>query len=62
MALIRGANSNFPCPVCLVPRGEMCMGGMSTGWTTETMKKVYDEAMKMKTHWGRRGIYPVGTL
>ena len=45
MALIRGINSHFPCPVCLVP-GEK-LSDLSVTFplrTTEAMKAVYEEA------------------
>lgn len=41
MALVRGANSNFPCPVCLVPKEELCKGAEYPHRTTETMSQVY---------------------
>jgi len=47
MALIRGINSHFPCPVCLVP-GEK-LSDLSVTFplrTTEAMKAVYEEANK----------------
>ena len=43
MALIRG-NGDFPCPVCLVAKQKMNTGAMGTLRTTESMKKVYEEA------------------
>lgn len=49
MALIRGTNSKFPCPVCLVPGDELCKGRVYALRTTETMEKVYDEACQMST-------------
>jgi len=49
MALTRGTKSNFPCPVCLVPREEMCKGVMYALRTTETMEGVYNEAKGMDT-------------
>jgi len=48
MALIRGINSHFPCPVCLVP-GEK-LSDLSLTFplrTTEKMKAVYEEANKL---------------
>lgn len=45
MALTRGVMSNFPCPVCLVPRSELY--DLSKKYelrTTETMQAVYQEA------------------
>lgn len=47
MALIRGTNSNFPCPVCLVPGEGMCKGSVGVLRTTKHMKRVYHEADKM---------------
>jgi hypothetical protein len=49
MALTRGTNSDFPCPVCLVPKEEMCKGVVYALRTTETMKEVYNEAMEVET-------------
>jgi hypothetical protein len=50
MALIRGINSHFPCPVCLVP-GEK-LSDLSLTFplrTTEEMKAVYEEANKLSS-------------
>ena len=47
MALTRGASSNFPCPVCLVPKEEMHKGKVYPLRTTKTMKEVYHKAMGM---------------
>ena len=47
MALIRGTNSKFPCPVCLVPDTQMSDGSTHPLRTSESMQKVYDEAMAM---------------
>jgi hypothetical protein len=47
MALVRGLNSHFPCPVCLIP-GEK-LSELSVTFplrTTEAMKAVYEEANK----------------
>ena len=49
MALTRGSNSNFPCPVCLVPKREMHKGTVYTLRTTETMEKVCSQADMMDT-------------
>lgn len=49
MALIRGTQSKYPCPVCLVPKDEMCKGTLYPHRTTESMMKVYNEAMKENT-------------
>lgn len=48
MALIRGVNSNFPCPVCLIPGDQLT--DLSTNYTlrtTESMKKIYDDAQNL---------------
>ena len=45
MALVRGTNSKFPCPVCLVPQEELCKGIEYPHRTTETMRQVYDDAI-----------------
>jgi hypothetical protein len=45
MALIRGINSLFPCPVCLVPGDKL--SDLSVTFplrTTEAMKAIYEEA------------------
>ncbi|KAF8152414.1 hypothetical protein B0H34DRAFT_861710 [Crassisporium funariophilum] len=50
MALIRGRNGHFPCPVCLIP-GE-CLSNLSQTYplrTTETMKAVYERAQEVRT-------------
>ncbi|KAF8812136.1 hypothetical protein BYT27DRAFT_7221243 [Phlegmacium glaucopus] len=45
IALIRGINSKFPCPICLVPGNELTnLTDKFALRTTETMKKVHDEA------------------
>ena len=49
MALTRGTKSNFPCPVCLVPKEEMHRGVIGSLHTTETMREIYNEAMEMST-------------
>lgn len=49
MALIRGAQSGFPCPVCLVPKDEMCKGRVYPCRTTKTMREVYNDAMEQET-------------
>lgn len=49
MALTRGPNSNFPCPVCLVPKEEIHKGVVYTLRTTKTMEGVYYQAEKMNT-------------
>jgi hypothetical protein len=71
MALVRGTNSNFPCPVCLVPREGMCKGVVHDPRTTETMSQVYHEAEEMSSAeakevllkgYGLRGIEVCGVL
>lgn len=49
MALTRGANSKFPCPVCLVPKEEMCKGIGYPLCTTKTMQEVYNTAKEAGT-------------
>lgn len=49
MALTRGPQSNFPCPICLVPRVEMSKGVLYPLRTTATMKEVYKKAMEAGT-------------
>jgi hypothetical protein len=45
IALIRGTNSKFPCPICLVPNDQLTnLTDKFALRTTELMKKVYDEA------------------
>jgi Plavaka transposase len=45
IALIRGINSKFPCPICLVPGDQLTnLTDKFTLRTTESMKNVYDEA------------------
>jgi hypothetical protein len=47
MALIRGINSHFPCPVCLVPAEKLSDLSLSFPLrTTETMRAVYETANK----------------
>ena len=49
MALIWGTTCDFPCPICLVPKGEMRQGVVYALRTTQSMKKVYDDACDMRT-------------
>ena len=49
MALTQGTNSNFPCPVCLVPKEEMSRGLVYALHITETMKEVYNKAKEKDT-------------
>ena len=45
MALIRGINSHFPCPVCLVPAEKLFDLSITFPLrTTETMRAVYETA------------------
>jgi hypothetical protein len=47
MALIRGINSLFPCPVCLVPGDKLSDLSLTFPLRTrEEMKAVYEEAKK----------------
>jgi hypothetical protein len=48
MALTRGSSSNFPCPICLVPKEKMSKGKVRTSRTTKSMKEVYKKAGKLK--------------
>lgn len=47
MALIRGGNSDFPCPICLASKAKMCDGSTHPLRTSESMQKVYLEARAM---------------
>lgn len=47
MALIRGTNSKFPCPVCLVPDTQMRDGSTHQPRTSKAMEQVYNEAAAM---------------
>ena len=49
MALTRGTTCDFPCPICLVPKLEMHKGTVYPIRTTQSMKKVYEDACKMRT-------------
>ena len=49
MGLTRGKNGDFPCPICLVPRGMMCTGAVGDLRTTEDMREIYNMASKMDT-------------
>ena len=49
MALVRGATSNFPCPVCLVPNGGLHAGTMHALRTSENMQQVYNVACEFST-------------
>ena len=48
MALIRGTNSKFPCPICLVPLEEL--SNLSSDFslrTKENMRKLFQEAQEL---------------
>ncbi|KAF9536999.1 hypothetical protein CPC08DRAFT_590148, partial [Agrocybe pediades] len=48
MAAIRGLNSLFPCPVCLVPEAELCnLSRVSSRRTTDHMRSIYEESQLM---------------
>jgi hydrogenase maturation factor len=49
MALTRGANSKFPCPICLVPKAEIFKGAVYALRTTETMEVIYNQTKEMNT-------------
>lgn len=49
MALVRGTNSNFPCPVCLVPNEKLHDGVIYDLRTSESMERAYSEAEGMRT-------------
>jgi len=48
MALIRGVNSKFPCPVCLAPGDQLC--NISTQFefrTSQAMREIFEETEGM---------------
>jgi hypothetical protein len=49
MALTRGTNSNFPCPVCLIPNEKLHDGTVYDSRTSESMQDVYNLAEGMST-------------
>ncbi|KAL4251298.1 hypothetical protein AB1N83_013827, partial [Pleurotus pulmonarius] len=50
MTLTRGTNSYYPCPICLVPEDKLAIHDKAYPPRTQaTMKKVYDDAMEMRT-------------
>lgn len=50
MSLIRGGHqSDFPCPVCLVPNAHMSDGSTHPLRTSKSMQKVFNEAAAMAT-------------
>jgi len=50
MALIRGINSHYPCPVCLVPSEDLSdLSKIYPLRTTEKMKEIYDTAQEADT-------------
>lgn len=69
MAAIRGVNSLFPCPICLVPEAELLdLGEKYPLRTTQTMKKVVEEASEMRTaaeaeaHLKAHGLRPITVM
>jgi hypothetical protein len=56
MTLIQGVNSSFPCPVCLVAGEGMCKGTMGTLRTTESMKAIYQEAVRADSSESREDL------
>lgn len=66
MTLTRGTGSYCPCPICLVPEDKLAIHDTTYPLRTQaTMKKVYDDAMAMRTveesnnllkNYGLRGI------
>jgi hypothetical protein len=50
MTLIRGINSRYPCPVCLVPAEDLSnLSNVYPLRTTEKMKEVYETAQRAGT-------------
>jgi len=50
MTLIRGINSHYPCPVCLVPAEDLSnLSKVYPLRTTEKMKEVYETAQRAET-------------
>ena len=49
MALTQGTNSNFPCPVYLVPNEKLHEGVIYDLCTSESMEGVYTTAGEMRT-------------
>ncbi|RDB28873.1 hypothetical protein Hypma_015251 [Hypsizygus marmoreus] len=50
MALTRGLNAKFPCPICLVPDDKlMDLEEVFTPRTSESMIQVFNEAQEMRT-------------
>lgn len=50
MTLTKGTGSYFPCPVCLVPDDKLAIHDTTYPLRTQaTMKKIYNDAMAMKT-------------
>ena len=56
MALIRGQNCDFPCPVCLAAKAELAKGKMGNLQTTESMKEIYDQAAEIQSTEERNGF------
>jgi hypothetical protein len=49
MALIRGALCDFPCPICLAAKEKLFDGKVYAIRTTQSMKKVYEDAQQLRT-------------
>ena len=50
MALTRGTGSLYPCPICLVPKGQLInLEQMHRLWTTASMKMVLNNAIQAST-------------
>ena len=50
MALIRGSKGLYPCPVCLVPKGELAdLSKTFELRTKENMKAIYEQASDANT-------------
>ena len=57
MALIRGVNSHYPCPICLIPSEELSdLSKIYPLRTTEKMKEVYKMAQEAETMAGKEVI------
>jgi len=57
MALIRGINSHYPCPVCLVPADKLSdLSKMFKLRTTQDMKEVYEKANQADSVAGKEAI------
>ncbi|KAF9565919.1 hypothetical protein CPC08DRAFT_629091 [Agrocybe pediades] len=61
MALVRGQNASFPCPICLVPKEEI--PNLSTTYpnrTSATMQAAYAEAQTMNSKDKEKSLQSVG--